>query len=281
MAIISISRGCFSYGKRIAQDVAGKLGYECVNREIILETVRCFNISETDLLKSLEEAPGLLNRLTHGKEKYLSCFRAALLEHVKNDNVVYHGHAGHLLLPPVRHILKVRIIADMKTRVENLQKEEGLLAEDAEKKLRKEDIKRIEWTKLLYKQDIRDSRLYDIVIHLDTMTSEDACELICLAAKSKSFEKLESDEAMMKDAAISAHIHADLQNLCDAQVTCHNGNVRIIVPPSEIRVTGFGNLMIQNRINEQARQDLAAKILKIAQNIPEVRHAVCDIETAG
>jgi len=124
MAIISISRGSYSHGKLIAEKVAEKLGYECVNREIMLEAVKYFNISETDLLKSLEEAPGFINRLTHGKEKYISYFRATLLEHVKKDNVVYHGHAGHLMLPHVGHLLKVRIIAEMEIRTKLLQKQE-------------------------------------------------------------------------------------------------------------------------------------------------------------
>ncbi|MCP4108426.1 MAG: cytidylate kinase-like family protein [Desulfobacteraceae bacterium] len=277
MAIISISRGCYSHGRLIAEKVAQQLGYECVNREIILETVSQFNISETELLKSLEEAPGFINKLTHGREKYLSYFRAALLEHVKKNNVVYHGHAGHLMLPSVRHLLKVRIIADMNLRIQRLQQKENLFADEAEKKLFKEDAKRYEWTKLLYNKDIRDSSLYDLVLHIGSFSFEDVCDLICTAASTKSFTPLAEDEQMLRDTAVSNHIHAALQNICDAVVTCHNGNVRIQVLPTKIRKSGFGNLNIQRKITEQMRTDLSAEILNIAREIPGVQHVVCDI----
>ncbi len=281
MAIISISRGCYSSGKQIVEKVAKTLGYECVDREIILEAVRYFDISETALLHSLEEAPGFLDKLIHGKEKYLSYFRTALLEHVKKDNVVYHGHAGHLLLPQVRHLLKVRIIADMNFRIRNLQQEEGMFAEEAEKRLCKEDMKRYEWTKLIYNRDIQDPKLYDLILHVGTFTIEDACDLICTAAQSPSFKTFPEDDSLLRDAAISSHIHAALQNLCDAHITAHNGNVRIIVSPAKIRMTAFENLKIQNRIDEHVRKELSSKILRIAQDIPGVRHVVCDIEVAG
>ncbi len=277
MAIISISRGCYSHGKLIAEKVAEKLGYECVNREIMLEAVKYFNISETDLLKSLEEAPGFINRLTHGKEKYISYFRATLLEHVKKDNVVYHGHAGHLMLPHVGHLLKVRIIAEMEIRTKLLQKQENLFADEAEKKLLKQDAKRYEWTRMLYERDIRDSRLYDMVLHVDNFTVEDICDLICAAAGSEIFKTRPEDEHLLGDVAISSHIHAALQNICESEVSSHNGNVKIQVPPRNIRKTGFVNRLTQKRLDERMRSELSAEILGIARQIPGVNHVVCDI----
>jgi len=278
MAIISISRGCYSHGKLIAEKVAEALGYECVNREIVLEAVKYFNISEKSLLKCLEEAPGVLDKLTHGKEKYLSYFRAALLEHVKNDNVVYHGHAGHLLIPPVRHVLKVRINADMDLRVANLMESEKLSREKATQKLQHEDVKRYEWTKLLYNKDIRDSTLYDMVIHIGTQTVENACELICKAAQSPSYKTRPEDNKTVKDAAIRSHIHAALQTICNADVVSSNGNVRIVVTPAKIRMKDFGDLTVRKRINQEMREELSSQILHIAHTIPGVRYAVCDIK---
>ena len=277
MAIISISRGCYSHGKQIAEEVARKLGYECVNREIILDVVKEFNISEIELLKSLEEAPGFINKLTHGKEKYLSYFRAALLEHVKTDNVLYHGHAGHLLLPPIGHLLRVRIIANMDMRVANLRKTENLLPDEAMDKLRKEDLKRQNWTRLLYNKDVWNPELYDMVIHIENLTISDACDLICIAAKSSSLKTCPVDANLLRDVAISTHIHAALQDICDADVTSHNGNVKIVVSPAKIRIVGFGNLKIQDRIERQQSNKLNSKILKIAYEVPGVQYAVCDI----
>jgi hypothetical protein len=37
MPIITISRGCYSRGKEVAEKVAKELGYQCLSREILLE----------------------------------------------------------------------------------------------------------------------------------------------------------------------------------------------------------------------------------------------------
>ena len=71
MAVITISRGSFSHGQKIAEKVAGTLGYECVSREILVEAAQLFNVSEKKLIRSLNDAPSILERVVHGKEMYL------------------------------------------------------------------------------------------------------------------------------------------------------------------------------------------------------------------
>ncbi len=113
VAIITISRGSYSRGKEVAEALAQRLGYECVSRDILLETCEEFSIPEIRLVKALHDAPSILERFGHGKERYISYFRAAFLNHMAKDNVVYHGLAGHFFLQDISHVFKVRIIAKM------------------------------------------------------------------------------------------------------------------------------------------------------------------------
>ena len=277
MAIISIARGCHSHGEQIAKKVAKKLGYECVNREILLEAVQFFNISETRLLKSIITAPGVLDKITHGREKYIAYFQAALLEHVKNNNVVYHGHAGHLLLPDISHILKVRIIANMQDRIALLQKLRRLTVAEAKRQILREDRDRTSWTRFLYKREIQDPALYDVVIHIGTFTIEDACEMICNIAKSKSFQASPEAEEALKDLAVSSHIKAALQTICEPEITSHNGMVHITVSPGKVRKSGFSRPDMQSQLEETIQSELSKNINEIAYSIPGVKHVVCDI----
>jgi len=57
MAIITISRGSYSRGKEVAEALAAKLDYECVSRDILLETCQEFSIPEIRLVKALHDAP--------------------------------------------------------------------------------------------------------------------------------------------------------------------------------------------------------------------------------
>ena len=117
MAIITISRGSHSRGAEIAERVAQNLGYECISREVLLETSGQFNIPEVKLVRALHDAPSVLERFTNGKQKYVAFIEQAFLEHMHKNDVVYHGLAGHFFLKDVAHVLKVRILADMDVRV--------------------------------------------------------------------------------------------------------------------------------------------------------------------
>jgi len=131
MAIITISRGSYFRGKEVAEKLAEKLGYRCISRDILLEASEEFNIPEIKLIRAIQDAPSILNRLTRQKEKYVAYIRAALLKHVQKDNVVYHGLFGHFFLQDIPHVLKVRIVADLEARVADEVKREGISATKA------------------------------------------------------------------------------------------------------------------------------------------------------
>jgi hypothetical protein len=77
MSIITISRGSYSCGKEVAEKVSHALGYECISRDIILETSEQFNIPEIKLIRAIHDSPSILDRFTSGKERYISFFRAS------------------------------------------------------------------------------------------------------------------------------------------------------------------------------------------------------------
>lgn len=280
MPIISISRGSYSYGKKIAQLVADELGYECVGREIVIEAADFFNIPKKVLLKSLHDVPGVLERIAHGRNKYIACFQAALLQHVQKDNVVYHGHAGHLLLPPIRHILKVRIIAELRERVKLLQAERSLLPREAQKEIEREDRHRSHWTRYLYHRDINDARLYDMVVHIDTFDIEDVCRVICEAAHSASFQSTAESRSAIADIGISSQIKVALMPICEATVTANKGAVHIRVAAQKIRKFDFTNQNVQSKLTHQLRVELNDRILEKAHRVPGVKTVACDIHSA-
>ena len=99
MAIITISRGTYSKGKEIAEKVAQRLGYVCLPREDILkEASEKWKTPEVKLVRAIHDAPGILERLGFGKEKFVAYLQTTILRRMKEDNVVYHGLAGHFFV---------------------------------------------------------------------------------------------------------------------------------------------------------------------------------------
>ena len=208
MPIITISRGSYSRGRDVAEKLARELGSACVSREILLEASEQFNIPEIQLVHAIEDAPSILNRLTRGKERYVAYVRAALLKHVQKDDVVYHGFAGHLLLRDVPSVLKVRIIASIEDRIQEVVRRDGVSEDEARERIARADDERRKWSHHLYRVDPADVSLYDIVLQIRPMTVDDAVGTIRLAAELPAFQTTPEVKKTLEELAARAEADA-------------------------------------------------------------------------
>jgi cytidylate kinase len=204
MAIVTISRGSYSYGRWIAGSVAERLGYECASRDVLLAASEEFKIPEVQLVRALHDAPSVLERITHGRERYIAFIQQAFLEYVQRDNVVYHGLAGHFFLAGVSHVLKVRITADIQDRVSHEMEQEGIPEAEALRIIKKDDQERRRWSLALYGIDTFDPSLYDLVIHIRKMTEEDAVDLICRTVSLPQFETTPESLGALEELVLAA-----------------------------------------------------------------------------
>ncbi|MEW5947036.1 MAG: cytidylate kinase-like family protein [bacterium] len=237
MAIITISRGSFSRGKEIAENVASKLGYKIIAREILLEASKEFNIPSIKLIRAVHDAPSILDKYTYGKEKYIAYIQSEILEHFLDDNVVYHGLAGHFFVKDIAHVLKVRIIADMEDRVKLEMEREGISRNEALHNIKKDDLERGKWSQHLYGIDTMDPHLYDLVIHIHKLATNEAVDIICSAARLDRFQKTAESESKLKDLYLAAKVKANLISLKpDVEVTARDGvvHVKTRAPMSEV-----------------------------------------------
>jgi cytidylate kinase len=208
MPIITISRGSYSRGKEVAEKLAQKLGYECISRDILLEASEQFNIPEIKLIRAIHDAPSILERFTRGKERYVAYLRSTLLKYVQKDNVVYHGLAGHYFLQGIPHVIKVRIMADLEDRVLEEMRREKISAEEARHILKKDDDERRRWGIQIYGVDTWDPKLYDMVLHIKSLTVDDAVDLIGKAAQLPRFQATPESQRLLDDMVRAAGAEA-------------------------------------------------------------------------
>ncbi len=207
MAVITISRGSYSRCKEIAEKVADKLGYKCISRDLILEVSKDYNIPEIKLVHAIHDAPKIFDRLNRNKKKYIAFIKSALLDHLKEDNIVYHGLAGHFFVKDVPHVLKVRVIADMEERIRLEMERLCIDAHKAERILKMDDKERREWSKDLYGINTADPSLYDLVVHINQLTVDDAVDMICDTVSKEKFKTTPESRRMIEDLALSAAMH--------------------------------------------------------------------------
>jgi cytidylate kinase len=208
MAIITISRGSYSRGREVAEKLAERLNYDCISRDILIEASEHFNTPEIKLIRAIHDAPSILDRFSHGKERYIAYVREALLEHAEKDNLVYHGLAGHFFLQGIPHVLKIRITADLEERVKNEAARKNISLDNARGVLVEDDEERRKWALALYGIDPWDSRIYDLTIHIGCLTIDDAVKLILEAVKLPCFHKTKESQALLKDKLLSARVKA-------------------------------------------------------------------------
>jgi cytidylate kinase len=248
VTIITISRGSYSKGKEIAEKVAAKLGYECVGRDVLLETSEHFHIPEIKLIRAIHDAPTILDRLGYKKEKFIAFIRAAFLHHMKKDNIVYHGLAGHFFLKGVTHVLKVRIIADLNDRIQLEMDREKISRKEATQILKKDDQERRRWSRHLYGIDTWKPELYDLVIHIRKIDTTQASEIICNVARSESFQATPESSQAMTDLILSSQVKVALiGKIPDADVSVKNGEVLV-----RIRGDLSQEVRVVNQIKELA-----------------------------
>ena len=230
MGVITISRGSYSKGRETAEKLARHLGYECISRDILLEASAQFNIHELKLARAIHDAPSIFERFEHGKERYISYIREAFLEHIRKDNVVYHGLAGHFFCQGIPNILKVRISANLEDRIKEEIRREHISEKEARHILKKDDEQRRMWGMHLYGMDTKDPVLYDIVLHIDNLKVDDAVEILADMARRPCFQTTPESKMMIEDYHIAAKVQGILfDRFPEVQVRCRNGVVFVTV----------------------------------------------------
>jgi cytidylate kinase len=235
MPIVTINRGTLSGGARLADALGARLGVSVLSREVVVEAAKTYGVSEEDLQKSLRSPPGFWDKLGHKRQQYILAVQATLAGMIEQDNVVYHGLAGQLLLRDLPNVLRVRLIAPMEYRVRAAMIEHKLSRDDAEKHIEKADEVRSLWVRRVYGVDVTDPALYDLVINLGNMSMETATEMIVDLLGREEYRSTPETQQRLRDFALHMRIRAALSlrsefSESSIEVSVRDGVVDLGVP---------------------------------------------------
>lgn len=255
MAIITISRGSHSRGKEVAEKLAKKLGYECISREVVLETSEEFNISEIMLLQAINNAPSAFGRFIYGKERYFAFIEEALLKQFRKNNIVYHGFAGHFFVRNVPHAIKVRILADMEQRIMAVMQKDGSTRKEAIKFLERLDEERVKWSQYFYGMDTSDPLLYDLIININKLTTDNAVDIIESTINLETFQTTQESQQFVEDLYLAAMAKLSLvDKYHGVEVSAKDGVIYINV-----------------RVTEILKEEMKNEVESIVKSIPGVK----------
>lgn len=246
MSIVTISRGSYNQARLIAEKLAVTLNHRCVSRDELIDGLTEFHLPELKMVRNLKDEFTVLDRFPHGKKRFISSMKLAILENLSRGNVVYHGLIAQHFLGDIKHVLRVRIVTDIEKRIAAETERASISKEQAKSLLQHDDEERRKWGMFLYNVDVNEPQGYDIVINVDRMSQDEAVEIIAAATQFESFRETGESRALVSDLALVAKLETKLFDFPNASVIVQNGKAKI-----SLKVPKDHEGVIRGRIEEK------------------------------
>jgi cytidylate kinase len=210
MPVVTISRGTFSGGRMLAEELARKLGCDCIESEVLGDAARKLGIPVARLKAAMVKAPSALRGFGREREMYLAAITAELCERALAGDLVYHGHAAHLLLPGVSNVVRVRVVADPEFRIQAAMTRLKLSWTQAKKYVRSVDLDRARWVDFLYGVDWTDPSHYDFVVNLERVAVPNAATALLALAELPDFKPTPASVQILNDLRLASRARVRL-----------------------------------------------------------------------
>jgi len=172
MPVITVFSGTFCNDEPVLQALLQRTGYKLVaDEDLVAEAGRLSSIPETKIDRAFSARPSVFNKITHERERSIAYLRLALARMQGDDNLVFNGLAGQLIPRDLSHVLRVCLIADMKSRIATAAASLQVTEHEAMKLIHKQEEDRVAWVRAIFNQnDPWDASLYDMVFPTDKVT---------------------------------------------------------------------------------------------------------------
>ncbi len=210
MALILISRGSFSGGQLISQCLSKMAGITCLTREDLLASVNRHGELAHKVAAAVPNAAQNYREFSALRRPYKILMQQALLDYARQGPIAYFGYAGHLLLPDIPHILRVRIIASLAVRMKMMMEREKISEAEARAKIREQDEERNRWTRFMYGKSLRDLEQFDMCLNVSRLTFSTACHTLWQLAQQADFETTPDSLTAIENHCLSINVLAAL-----------------------------------------------------------------------
>lgn len=183
MSVITVSRQVGSQGDEVALQVANRLGWRCIGREVINQAAREAKVPLVGLA-DIDELGVLGLRPRNEEWQAYQTQVERIIHHLADEgNVVIVGRGSQMVLRDQPDVLHVRVIAPIEVRVGRLQQRENISPEAAQARLRASDKARIRYLRRSYAIKVDDPTLYHLVINTGLLKLSQVVNLVLQAAQ--------------------------------------------------------------------------------------------------
>ncbi len=238
MSIVMISSMYEGGREELAQALARKTNWPLLSREELIERARQRGIKIGRLELSMIKRPGVSEKLAREKELYLAFLTETLCDKARQGSFIYHGRAGHLLLPGVSHRLRVGLTSPREVRIKRVSQALKMLPEKADTYLGRLDEDTEKWIRYVHGVDGRDPSHFDVFLNLENMGLSNAAGILCATAELPDFQPTPASNKLLNDLHLASLAKLRLAEDertqgAELQVQADNGVVTVTYPPHQ------------------------------------------------
>ncbi len=247
MPVIAITNGLYTGSEKIVQALGEEFDCTVVRDiDLIEKTRQTHKIKLATLRKVMESKQIAFNNFTHEREKCISALKKVISDLVGDGNCIFHGFLSHLIPREITHVMRVLIVEEKKTRIEQGMASDNVSKKEAAKRLNLSDKHASSWTMSLLEKNPWDETLYDKVVPLSKSNPKTAVHLV-----SEYFKTLAGYEKnLIKQEVLDFRLSADVDlALSDfgrgLLVKSSNGHVVVTIDKKVKMLTKFQQKIIQ------------------------------------
>jgi cytidylate kinase len=204
MAVITISREIGSEGDKIAEILCKKLGYQCVDKAMLLHIAAEAGVDVNAVLakeQSFASKPRLISSemaSLYAREPsvfqkagalddqtYARVVRETLERFAQEGNAIIIGRGGQMVLRDWPGACHVQLFAPPNVRVQRLCLRDNIGEAEAERRIRESDEQKRQFIRHMHKNaDWKNPAYYHLTINTAQLAPEVAAQIIILAAES-------------------------------------------------------------------------------------------------
>jgi cytidylate kinase len=214
MAVVTIAHETGSGGPEIGIELAKRLGFRYVDREMLSEAAQRYGVGEDKLTELDEKKPSLFERFDVETRQYITVLQSALLDTAEHDNVVINSRGGQMLLRGISHVLRIFVIAPFELRVKRVMKKmTGQAQESVDVRTTAEMVRRSDQEKhgrirYLYDVNWGDPALYDLVLNTEKVSVD--AYVGAIAGLVRGLASTEESLQQVRDRALGSRVRAAL-----------------------------------------------------------------------
>jgi len=247
LPLIALFSGTFCNGEQFKQAIVQKTGFDYLSEEMFLSVVSERSGWSTQKLASAFSAKSsIFNKFTHEKERSMASIKRALAEFLRQNGKLLEGQTVFLIPGVITHVLKVCLIADVKTRIGKAMTERGLSEKESIKIVNHHDHELSKWLEAI--SDCHDpwaSQWYDIIIPSDKTTPAHAADLINEHIKREILQPNTKSLAAVDDFELAARVEVAL--------TEEGHDIRVSAAQGAVVLTINKNVLMLNRLEDELR----------------------------